>query len=176
MIHKAHLKYGYSKFSLEILEYCEPDEVLLREQYYLDSLSPEYNILKIAGSLRGFKHSEETIRQMKSRIRTEEQKAKHLEQLKRLHSSAEHKEHLKRLNLSQKGTPRPEGAGVPSVAIEVFDTNNNETTVYVSISEAARAIGVAQASISGAFKRKKPGVSTILIKKKRYKITKLSSN
>ena len=31
-----------------------------REQYYLDCLKPEYNILKIAGSSLGFKHSEET--------------------------------------------------------------------------------------------------------------------
>jgi len=55
----------------------------------------------------------------------------------------------------------------------VLDTKNNETTIYISICEAARAIGVSQAAISKAFK--KEGESTILIKKQ-YKITKLSSN
>lgn len=60
VIHKALLKYGYSNFKLEILEYCNKDEVLSREQYYLDLLKPEYNSLKIAGSPLGFKHSEET--------------------------------------------------------------------------------------------------------------------
>jgi len=35
--------------------------ILSREQYYIDSLNPEYNILKTAGSLLGYKHTEETI-------------------------------------------------------------------------------------------------------------------
>ena len=36
---------------LEILEYCLQSELLEREQYYLDLLVPEYNILKTAYSL-----------------------------------------------------------------------------------------------------------------------------
>ena len=56
-IYKAILKYGYSNFSLEILEYCEPNLLISREQYYIDLLEPEYNILKIAYSSLGFKHS-----------------------------------------------------------------------------------------------------------------------
>ena len=46
MIYRALLKNGYSNFQLEILEFCEPDLVLNREQYYLDLLDPEYNNLK----------------------------------------------------------------------------------------------------------------------------------
>lgn len=34
-------KYGYSKFKLEILEYCEISNLIEREQYYLDLLKPE---------------------------------------------------------------------------------------------------------------------------------------
>ena len=49
-INKALLKYGYSGFQLEILEYCEPSDVIDREQYYIDLLVPECNILKITGS------------------------------------------------------------------------------------------------------------------------------
>ena len=60
IIYKALLKYGYSNFNLDILEYCLPDEILKREQYYIDNLKPSYNILKIAGSSLGLKHSEET--------------------------------------------------------------------------------------------------------------------
>jgi group I intron endonuclease len=59
-IYKAILKYGYSNFSLDILEYCEPNLLISREQYYLDTLKPEYNILKIAHSFLGFKHSLKT--------------------------------------------------------------------------------------------------------------------
>lgn len=38
-IYKAILKYGYSNFSLDIIEYCEPNLLISREQYYLDTLS-----------------------------------------------------------------------------------------------------------------------------------------
>jgi len=59
-IYSALIKYGYSNFSLEIIEYCEPSQVLEREQFYIDLLNPTYNILKIAGSKFGFKHTDET--------------------------------------------------------------------------------------------------------------------
>ena len=35
-IDRALLKYGFSRFSLYILEYCTSENVLEREQYYLD--------------------------------------------------------------------------------------------------------------------------------------------
>lgn len=44
IIYRALLKYGYSNFSLDILEYCEPDLLIKREQYYVDLFKPEYNI------------------------------------------------------------------------------------------------------------------------------------
>jgi Fic family protein len=56
----ALAKYGYSQFSVEIIEYCDVPDLLKREQYYLDLIKPDYNILKIAGSLVGFKHTEKT--------------------------------------------------------------------------------------------------------------------
>lgn len=64
-IHAALLKYGYENFQLEILEYCRADELVVREQFYLDLLDPEYNILKHAYSLLGFKHSEENLAKFK---------------------------------------------------------------------------------------------------------------
>lgn len=59
LIHKAILKYGYSAFLIQILEYCEPSDAIKREQYNIDLLKPEYNIFKTAGSSLGHKHSEE---------------------------------------------------------------------------------------------------------------------
>lgn len=56
----ALLKYGYSEFSLEILEYCTKDQTLKREQFYLDSFKPQYNILTKAGSRLGSVLSSET--------------------------------------------------------------------------------------------------------------------
>lgn len=60
IISRAIIKYGYSNFSLTILEYCNKSDLLTREQYYFDKLNPQYNILKIAGSSRYYKHLEIT--------------------------------------------------------------------------------------------------------------------
>ena len=54
------LKHGYSIFILEILEYCDTTNIIQREQYYLDNLKPEFNILTVARSSKGFKHSQKT--------------------------------------------------------------------------------------------------------------------
>jgi len=45
IIYRALLKYGYKNFSFDILEYCEPSQLIKREQYYIHHLKPEYNIL-----------------------------------------------------------------------------------------------------------------------------------
>lgn len=60
IISRALIKYGYNNFSVSILEYCDKPDLLGREQYYLDKLDPQYNILKIAGSSLGYKHSQES--------------------------------------------------------------------------------------------------------------------
>lgn len=49
IICRAIIKYGYSNFSVTILEYCDKCELDVREQHYFDTLNPEYNIQKIAG-------------------------------------------------------------------------------------------------------------------------------
>ena len=69
IISRAINKYGYSNFSLEILEYCEIPLLFEREQYYLDILNPAYNILKIAGSSKGFKQSLETKLKISNALR-----------------------------------------------------------------------------------------------------------
>lgn len=66
-LQKAFKKYGYSKFRLEILEYCNIFNLILKEQYYMDLLKPEYNILKLARSSLGFKHSSGTLLRFKNR-------------------------------------------------------------------------------------------------------------
>lgn len=60
VISRALLKYGYSNFTLEILEYCDKDSLIAREQFYIDMFNPKYNTLKVAGSSFGHKHTEET--------------------------------------------------------------------------------------------------------------------
>lgn len=78
LICRALLKYGYSKFKLEVLEYCDPSSIIEREQYYIDLLNPEYNILKVAGSIFGYKHTPESLNKMREIAlhRSDETKAK----------------------------------------------------------------------------------------------------
>lgn len=65
-IYKALLKYDYYNFSFNILKYCDIDELIKWEQYYINLLNPQYNILKIAGSTRGHKHSLTTLLKLRS--------------------------------------------------------------------------------------------------------------
>lgn len=58
IICKALIKHGHDSFNLKILEYCSLENLLVREQYYIDTLKPEYNILSLAGNSRGYIHTE----------------------------------------------------------------------------------------------------------------------
>lgn len=69
VINKALLKYGYSNFKLEILEYCDPKELTRREQYYMDLLNPEYNVLRKANSSLGYKHTETSLVKIHSNLK-----------------------------------------------------------------------------------------------------------
>lgn len=70
----ALICHTHSAFSLSILDYIGPIShlpkgearklILSREQFYLDFLLPEYNILKTAGSSLGNSHSAETIKKI----------------------------------------------------------------------------------------------------------------
>lgn len=124
-IYKSLLKNGYSNFSLEILEYCAPEKCIKREQHYLNLLKPEYNILNTAGSLLGFKHSNETKAKIFAYLKTLyanlKFKAKRLEQLKRLRSNPE--QQAKRLEHSYASKVK---------RVSVLDTKKNETTIYPS--------------------------------------------
>jgi group I intron endonuclease len=64
-IRSAIIKYNHKNFMVGILEYCSKTELSEREQYYIDKLSPEYNILKVAYSSFGYKHTMEAINKMK---------------------------------------------------------------------------------------------------------------
>lgn len=66
-IYKAILKYGHSNFIFDIIEYCEPQDIIQREQYYLDHFDFDYNILEKANSSLGYKHTSKTIEKLKGR-------------------------------------------------------------------------------------------------------------
>lgn len=58
--------YGESNFKILIVELCPENILLYREQYYLDSLLPNYNMSKISSSpMKGRKHTEITKEKMR---------------------------------------------------------------------------------------------------------------
>lgn len=60
-LQRSYNKYGKENMVFEILEKLNSPEFLIqREQFFIDSLNPQINILKIACSPLGYKHSEET--------------------------------------------------------------------------------------------------------------------
>lgn len=65
------------------------------------------------------------------------------------------------------GRKRPEGAGIPRVQIEVFDMETGIKTIYPSMSEAGKALGVPPGSIGSYFYRntQKPFKGKYLFKK-----------
>lgn len=50
VLQRAWNKYGKDSFQFQIIEYCTKDDLIIREQYYLDKLKPKYNILTKAYS------------------------------------------------------------------------------------------------------------------------------
>ena len=53
-------KYGKADLQFAILEFCEKEMLIVKEQIYINILKPTFNICKIAGSWLGIKHSKET--------------------------------------------------------------------------------------------------------------------
>ena len=60
ILQRAVNKYGITNFKFRIIELCEKELLISKEQYYIDKLKPKYNIYKTAGSPLGNKKSEET--------------------------------------------------------------------------------------------------------------------
>ena len=154
IIYKSLLKNGYSNFTLYILKYCEIPRLLEQEQYFLDNLKPEYNILKKAGSSLGFKHSEETLARFKKRVWSPEYKAAFAK--------------------SKLGNTNSKFQKI-SIKLEVFDTFTQSKIVYSSIREAAKAIGCVPSSITKIIQKfQTTGVQKLL--KKRYIITQITKD
>jgi len=57
-------KYGEVAFAFEVLECATAENLIECEQYYLNTLKPEYNIAPMAGSLLGFHPTDETRRRL----------------------------------------------------------------------------------------------------------------
>jgi group I intron endonuclease len=142
LIHKALLKYGYSNFSLTILEFVDLNgftsrskvfkSILLeREQYHLDTKKPEYNILEVAGSSLGFRLSDKT------RLKMSEAK-------KGLSSHRKGKTHTEESKLLMK-----KNNGMNKV-IYMFSSDGTLLCEFPSVANAAETTGISRFRISRA--------------------------
>lgn len=60
-LQRSYNKYKKENFTYEVIEILDDfNKLIEREQYYIDTLNPEYNLCRKAGNTLGFKHSEET--------------------------------------------------------------------------------------------------------------------
>lgn len=162
-IHNALLKYGYSNFTLDILEYCEGVDPVLREQFYFEILKPEYNILQQAGSSLGFKHSEKTLEFFKNNRDVSEETRKNLslaatgrilteEDKKKISSSRQG------IKLSDETRAKLSAAAISLIGVPVIVKNliTLEVIEYTSLTEAAKAIGVSRTAVKKALISEKP--------------------
>lgn len=56
--------YGADDLRFVIIEFCSSDKLIEREQYYIDSIQPKFNLCPAASSRLGTKHTDEAIRKM----------------------------------------------------------------------------------------------------------------
>lgn len=105
-LQRAWLKYRADAFEFSIIEECDIPSLIKREQHYIDTLSPQYNICRIAGSLLGYKHSAEARAKIgeANKNRSDEYHAKIGEANKRRIVSAETRA---KMSASQKGIKKP---------------------------------------------------------------------
>lgn len=122
---RALLKYGFSNFSLEILEYCNSGDLLKREQYYLDNLKPEYNIVKTAGSTLGYKHTEKSLQKMRDFALSNEV-------------------------LTRKRLATENATSSRRISILVENIKTGEKFEFKSLVEAGKGLGVSRAAVSQA--------------------------
>lgn len=58
-------KYGEVDFRFDVIQRCGVDVLVEREQFFIDSTLPYFNVLRRARSPLGFKHANESIAKMK---------------------------------------------------------------------------------------------------------------
>lgn len=147
-LQRSYNKYGKSNFEFFILEYCEKDNLLKREQHYLDVLSPRYNIARIAGNAMGIKRSPETIQRLieshkgqkawnKGVPQSKTQKLEHSKRMKGRISGAKGKkwsqESKDSISVARKGKPAKN-----KIPIYQYDKEGKYLNEFISITEAEK--------------------------------------
>jgi len=198
LICRALIKYGYSNFRLEVLEYCTTDERFARENHYIKVCLPEYNIVQESltmPSRSGYIHKDSTI--SKFSLSQPSRKLVSVTDLETGTESIFDSIALAGKSLGvygsqisnyflRKGTNPFKGRYIlkqidkptieerveeieswrTGVEIEVLNLKSNVTTVYPSIRDTARVLGIVHSTVQKHFKLDVPYQNTYVFKKK----------
>lgn len=137
-LQNAYNKYGREAFDFEILETVDiddniKDKLLKREQFWIDNLKPEYNVLLVAGSNLGYHHTEETkkkISESTTGVKKSDEHAKHIREGQSGRVLTE--EHKAKLSEAAKHRKSPSNHAIISI----------DGIIYNSLKEASEATGV----------------------------------
>lgn len=174
--------YGLENFELIILEDFSAaesssiEQILEREQYWINLLNPIYNILTIAGNSLGFKHTEET----KELIKLKSLGRRHTDETRKLMSESRKGENSiwYGKNLSEETRNKLSIIALnrtkdhnPGFKLQVLDLENNNNYEFKSIREASRVLKIDYARFSIYIKNKETYPY-----KRRYLVTVLETN
>ena len=131
MLNRAIIKYGYAKFSVAILEYCNPELLDDREQFWLDLLKPDYNILKFSRASRGYKHTFESLAKMKGPRPNFKPSPELLKKLAEISKFRKYDQEYRETVSKREGQ-----------AVYVYDSNGKLINYYPSIFKLKKAYGL----------------------------------
>lgn len=152
-------KYGEEAFVFEIIEIVTNDTILEREQHYIDTLEPHYNLCKIAGNTKGRKLSDKQKKLLSelAKLRVGDKNAffgkKHSEDTKKASSLRMSGKYLgdksplygKNVSPETKKLMSEAKKGKTSklkIPIKQLDLNGNIIKIWNSISDASTALKI----------------------------------
>ena len=150
-LQNAYNKYGRECFKFTIIEILEifddiKQSLLDREQFWIDNLLPEYNILLIAGSSLGFNHSEETKQQISNSTKGVKKSIEHSKHIREAQKGKILTEDHK-AKLSEAAKHRKSPSNVTKISINGI--------IYNSIKEASEILGIKYNTIQKRLKNPK---------------------
>lgn len=128
LLQEFYNKFGLGHLKIKILEYCKPENLKVREQFYLDSAKEKFNICQFAKDNTGVHPSPEMLKRRSDR-------------LKGIPATPEMAERLRNLNNDKK------------IPIIQYDKKMNFIARYEGLCEAARKTKTYYSSISKVCKK-----------------------
>jgi len=149
---RAILKYGMSNFIVVILEFTTRLDAITAEQTYINKYKPVYNVLQVAGSTLGYKHSDKSKLKISEGMIdttwTDERREGHSQRQTGSGNTFYGKNHTAEAKaLLQAQALARTTSHKPAHQVEVRDIDTGITTTYASLRKAADALGVSHSHL-----------------------------